>query len=222
MRISPSWATSAAGSTIVWCVEPLERARQEPVALALRHVREQHLPVRRAVERGATPDPAHAHDRACARDLVDVDDRVAGEHAEVHGLARPLGEVFQDRMPGPDEVKAGHRRSGETDEAEAQAVLLGHRVAFDETSFCQGGDQAGTRWPCGRPADDRARSHRAHPPRRSAPARGSPSRPTGDWTLLRLACRNTFRSVQRRRTVCLRLDGCQGDEADALGGGASR
>ena len=122
--------------------QALERPRQEAIPLGLRHVGQQHLPVRRAMQRRAAPDPAHAHDRARARDLVDVDDRVAGEHAEVHRLARPLGEVLQDRVGGPDEVETRHRRPGQPDETEAEAVLLGHRIAFDETSFGERGDQS--------------------------------------------------------------------------------
>ena len=67
---------------------------------------------------GAPADPADAHDGTGAGDLIHVHDRVAREHAEVHGLVGPIGELLQDGVGGPHQIEAGHRRTREPDQPE--------------------------------------------------------------------------------------------------------
>jgi hypothetical protein len=87
------------------------------------------------VQRRATADPAHRHDRARPRDLVDVDDVVAAADAEIARLPRALGERLQDRPRQPHEIQTAHRGAREPDEPEPDPIALRDRVTLEQAAF---------------------------------------------------------------------------------------
>jgi hypothetical protein len=113
------------------------------VSLLRVHVGEEDLPVGRAVQRGPAADPTDRHDRARAGHLIDVHDGIARQHTEVHRLADAIGELLEDRVRGPNQIQARHRRTRQADQAESQPELPRGGVPLDQTGFGERRDQAG-------------------------------------------------------------------------------
>jgi len=73
---------------------------EQATALWLWKMGEQHLAVRRGVQRRLFADPVDIDDDVGRRDLVDVDHLVSLEDGEVDRFAGAQGELFEHRAGG--------------------------------------------------------------------------------------------------------------------------